>query len=212
MATLGELRDDLRTWTATHHNASVLPDPICDECINGAIALMMEAHLFRGQETTSVPLAYPAQTESITLPFDFIAQRAVYQQTPTGAVPLLAYMEKTLRQEWLRSENPVSGLRDPEYPQTAPPGATIGWPVQYAIWRERLYLLPIPNQDLQIVLDYYMRVPPLNDPTRANFFTFRYSHVVRYGALADAFAYLHEEDRAGTWRGCSGHARARHHR
>src|SRR5262245_22251287 len=116
MATLGELRDDCRTWTATHHDASVLPDAICDECINGSIALMQEAHLFRGQETTSIPLAYPANTEFISLPADFVAQRAVYQKTDTGDVPLLAYMEKTIRSEWVRSEKPVEGMRDPEYP------------------------------------------------------------------------------------------------
>jgi hypothetical protein len=201
MATLGELRTDLRIWTATHKNVAVLPDLVCDECINAAIALMQEAHLFRGQETTSIPLPYAANTESIALPFDFVAQRAVYQQTQGGPpVPLLAYIEKTLRGEWLRAEQPSTGLRDPDYPSVAPPGAPLGWPVQYAIWRERLYLLPVPNADLQLVLDYYLRLPPLSDPVRANFFTMRYPHVVRYGGLADAYAYLHEEERAAAYR------------
>jgi hypothetical protein len=200
MATLGDLRSDLRIWTSTHANPAVIPDVVADACINGAISLMQEAHLFRGQETTSIPLAYPADTESINLPADFVAQRAVYQTTDSGSIPLLAYVEKTIRSEWLRSEKPAEGHRDPEYVQVAPPGSPIGWPTQYSIWRERLYLMPVPSQDLQLVLDYYLRVPPLNDPVRANFFTMRYPHVVRYGALADVYAYLHEDERAGTWR------------
>jgi len=200
MATLGILRSDLRTWTSTHANLAVLPDPICDECINGSISLMQEAHPFRGQETTSLPLAYPANTEWIALPDDFVAQRAIYQVTDSGTIPLLAYVEKTLRDEWVRSEKPVEGLRDPEYPQVAPPGTPIGWPVQYAIWQEQLYLLPVPSQDIQLVLDYYLRVPPLSDPNTDNFFTRRYPHVVRMGALADAYAYLQEEERAAAHR------------
>jgi hypothetical protein len=200
MATLGELRDDLRLWTSTHLNPAVLPDVVCDSCINGSIALMQESHLWRGQETTSIPLAYAADAESIPLPENFVAQRAIYQQTQQGApVPLLAYMEKTVREEWVRSEQPV-GIRDAEYPQVAPPGTPFGWPVQYAIWRERLYLLPVPNVEQQLVLDYYARVPWLSDPIRANFFTMRYPHVVRYGALADAYCYLHEEERAQSYR------------
>jgi hypothetical protein len=200
MATLGDLRNDLRLWTSTHKNVNVLPDLVCDECINGAISLMQEAHLFRGQETTSIPLAYAANTESIPLPFDFVSQRAVYQQTDSGPIPLLAYLEKTLRQEWLRNERAAEGIRDPEYPQVSPPGAPFGWPVQYAIWSECLYLLPVPSVALNLILDYFLRLPPLNDPARSNFFTTRYPHVVRYGALADAYAYLHEEDRSATWR------------
>jgi len=200
MATLGDLRSDLRIWTSTQNNPAVLPDVVCDECINGAISLMQESHLWRGQETTSIPLSYPASSESIALPEDFVAQRAIYQSTNGGTVPLLAYMEKTLRDEWLRSEQPAGGLRDPEYPQVAPPGTPDGWGIRYAIWRERLYLLPVPTATVQLVLDYYARVPWLSDPTRANFFTMRYPHVVRYGALADAYSYLHEEDRSGTYR------------
>lgn len=200
MATLGNLRADLRTWTATHANPAVLPDLVCDECIHAAIRLIEEAHLFRGQETTSVPLAYVANAESIALPTDFVSQRAVYQATETGTVPLLAYMEKTLRDEWIRAEKPVEGIRDPEYPQVSPPGTPIGWPVSYAIWRERLFLLPVPNVDLQLVLDYYARSTDLTTPDQTNFFLTRYPHVVRAGALADAYAYLQEDERAAAHR------------
>src|SRR5262245_8177210 len=122
MASLGSLRLDLRTWTATHANPPVLPDGICDECINSAVALMAEAHLWRGQETTSVPLTYPGATDSIPLPADFVAHKAIYEQSPTGPLPILAYLERTLRDEWLRNETPSGGIRDPDYPQVAPPG------------------------------------------------------------------------------------------
>jgi hypothetical protein len=111
MATLAQLRSDLRTWTSTHANPAVLPDAICDECVNAAIGLMQEAHLWRGQETTSVTLTYPAGAESILLPADFVSQKAVYEVTAAERLPL-AYVEKTRRDDFIREGSAGSGLRD----------------------------------------------------------------------------------------------------
>src|SRR5262245_17640743 len=108
MATLSALRTDLRNWTATFANPAVLPDSVCDSCINAAFALMQEAHLWRGQETTSVTLVYPAGAESIALPADFVSQKAVYQETAASRVPL-AYIEKTRRDDFIRGDSPISG-------------------------------------------------------------------------------------------------------
>jgi hypothetical protein len=200
MATLAQLRSDLRTWTSTHANVNVLPDAICDECINAAIALMQEAHLWRGQETTSITLTYPAGVESIGLPADFVSQKAVYQQTESATIPL-AYIERTRRDDFIRMDSPVGGLRDPQYPQVAMAGARTDIGTNYAIWTERLYLYPPPqSDDLTLILDYWKRLPSLIDPQTGNFFTTRYPHVVRYGALADAYSYLHEEERSATYR------------
>jgi hypothetical protein len=201
MATLAQLRSDLRTWTSTHANVNVLPDAICDECINAAIALMQEAHLWRGQETTSITITYPAGAESIALPGDFVSQKAVYLQNTSQTLPL-AYIERTRRDDFIRADSPVGGVRDPYYPQVSPPSmATSSTGANYAIWMEQLYLYPPPQSaDLTLILDYWMRLPPLVDPDTDNFFTTRYPHVVRYGALADAYSYLHEEERGATYR------------
>jgi hypothetical protein len=172
-----------------------LPDPICDEAINAAIGLMQEAHLWRGQETTSVTLTYPGGVESIQLPADFVSQKAVYEQTAASRVPL-AYLEKTRRDDFIRSESSPSGLRDPEYPQIAPADANLMSGCAYAIWQEQLYLYPPPGEDLTLVVDYWRRLPVLTLGDDANFFTLRYPHVVRYGALADAYAFLQEEERS----------------
>jgi hypothetical protein len=202
MATLAQLRSDLRTWTSTHANPAVLPDAICDECINAAIGLMQEAHLWRGQESTSITLTYPAAAESILLPADFVSQKAVYQLTGATRIPL-AYIEKTRRDDFIREGSSVSGPRDMDYPQIAPSDANLMTGVLYAIWMELLYLYPPPAQDLTLVVDYWKRFPPLTDGTvdqTQNFLTIRYSHVVRQGALADAYAYLQEDERSGTYR------------
>jgi hypothetical protein len=201
MATLSNLRVDLRTWTSTHANPAVLPDAICDECINAAIGLMQEAHLWRGQETTSVTLTYPAGAESILLPADFVSQKAVYEVTAAERLPL-AYVEKTRRDDFIREGSTGSGLRDVDYPQIAPSDANLMTGTLYAIWQELLYLYPPPGaQDLTLVVDYWKRLPPLNvDTVPENFFTLRYPHVVRPGALADAYAYLQEDERSGTYR------------
>jgi hypothetical protein len=177
---------------------NVLPDPICDECINAAISLMQEAHLWRGQETTSIQVTYPASVESIDLPSDFVSQKAVYQWVDSQSFPL-AYIEKTRRDDFIRADSPVGGIRDPEYPQVSPPNAAaLGY--NYAIWMERLYLYPPPPVDITLIVDYWKRLPPLADPATGNFYTTRYPHVVRYGALADAYCYLQEEDRGGVYR------------
>jgi hypothetical protein len=202
MATLAQLRSDLRTWTSTHANAAILPDAICDECINGAIGLMQEAHLWRGQESTSVTLTYPAAAESIQLPADFVSQKAVYQLTDATRIPL-AYIEKTRRDDFIREGSSVAGPRDADYPQIAPSDANLMTGILYAIWMELLYLYPPPAQDLTLVVDYWKRLPALTDGTvdqTQNFFTLRYPHVVRQGALADAYAYLQEDERSATYR------------
>jgi hypothetical protein len=202
MATLAQLRSDLRTWTSTHANSAILPDAICDECINGAIGLMQEAHLWRGQESTSVTLTYPASAESIQLPADFVSQKAVYQLTDATRIPL-AYIEKTRRDDFIREGSSVAGPRDADYPQIAPSDANLMTGILYAIWMELLYLYPPPAQDLTLVVDYWKRLPALTDGTvdqTQNFFTLRYPHVVRQGALADAYAYLQEDERSATYR------------
>jgi hypothetical protein len=199
MATLAQLRSDLRTWTSTHANPAVLPDAICDECINATVGLMQEAHLWRGQESTSVTLTYPAAAESILLPADFVSQKAVYQLTGAERIPL-AYIEKTRRDDFIREGSSVSGPRDADYPQIAPSDANLMMGVLYAIWMELLYLYPPPAQDLTLVVDYWKRLPLLVDPITDNFFTQRYPHVVRQGALAEAYAYLQEDERSGTYR------------
>src|SRR4029450_13109321 len=99
MATLAQLRSDLRTWTSTHANPAVLPDAICDECVNAAIGLMQEAPLCRGPP--AVPLPYPAAAEPIQLPADFVSQKAVYEVTAAARLPL-AYVEKTRRDDFIR--------------------------------------------------------------------------------------------------------------
>jgi hypothetical protein len=200
MATLSDLRSDLRRWTSTHANPAVLPDGICDECINAAIGLMQEAHLWRGQETTSVTLTYPAGAESILLPADFVSQKAVYEVTAAERLPL-AYVEKTRRDDFIREGSMGSGLRDVDYPQIAPSDANLMTGTLYAIWQELLYLYPPPGaQDLTLVVDYWKRLPALTLPDETNFFTVRYPHVVREGALADAYAYLQEDERSATYR------------
>ena len=200
MASLASLRTDLRNWTATHANPAVLPDAVCAECINASVALMAEAHLWRGQETTSVPLTYPGGADSMALPSDFVAHKAIYEQSPSGPLPMLAYIERTLRDEWVRNETPSGGIRDPDYPQVAPPGGDATSSLQYAIWKECLYLLPTPSADVSLVLDYFARPVELVNGDDVNFFTTRYPHVVRIGALADAYAFLHEEERSAAYK------------
>jgi hypothetical protein len=202
MATLAQLRSDLRTWTSTHANPAVLPDAICDECVNAAIGLMQEAHLWRGQETTSVTLTYPAAAESIQLPADFVSQKAVYQLTDATRIPL-AYIEKTRRDDFIREGSSVGGPRDADYPQIAPSDANLMTGILYAIWMELLYLYPPPAQDLTLVVDYWKRLPALTAGTvdqTQNFLTIRYPHVVRLGALADAYSYLQEDERSAAYR------------
>lgn len=199
MATLTDLRTVLQDWTGA--GSTVLSTTITDACINGAIAQMQQAHLWRSQEAVSSTLSFSANTASVALPTDFISEKAAYLYDSTQATPSsqYTYLEKVRRDEWFEKRTAADDNTDQQFPQTQTPGSTDDTTLRYAIWDEKLWLYPTPQTAVVVVCDYWAVLTDLSSGSDSNLFTTRYPQVVRAGALAEAYAFLHEDERAALW-------------
>lgn len=204
MATISDLRTQLRDWTGT--NSTILPNATCDAFVNHAMAIMQRAHRWRGQEATSASLTYGAGVGSITLASvsvtDFIEERALYlydaaQSTPSSQ---LKYMKRVRRDEWVEHNFNISATQDQQFPQTALPGAVPADTLLYALWDERIFILPSPSSALTLMLDYWAFLADLSDANTSNFFSTQYPDLLRLGGLAEAYEFLHEDLRAEGYR------------
>jgi hypothetical protein len=200
MATIATLVDDVRTHTG--QSGLTLLTSLCETFINNAILRMERRHNFRGQQVTLDPLPYPANTDFVPVPSDFVTERAVWQknQSQTDPSRALAPMQsKTLRRTWIESQNPAI-LRDSQFPAVAAPSATPLSNQGYYIWNRGLYLVPTPSAagGISLVLDYIRVLPDLTG-TQNNWFTDTLPDVVRSGAVAEAYRYLQEADAATLW-------------
>lgn len=200
MATLSDLRTVLQDWTGA--GSTVLSTTITDACINGAIARMQQAHLWRGQEAVSSTLSFAALAASATLPSDFIAEKAAYFYDSTQTTPSsqYTYLKRVDRDWWFETFGRDSEEVDQQFPQVANPAATDVTDTRYAIWDDKLWLYPSPPSAVSVVLDYWGLLTDLTSGSDTNFFTTRYPHIVRMGALAEAYEFLHEDERATLYR------------
>lgn len=203
MATISDLRSAIVSWTGT--NTTVLPNATCDLFVNSAMAYLQRQHRFRGQEATTGDLTYTASSGSLTLASlsitDFIEETAVYLKDASQTTPSsqLTYVERIPRDEWVEKRI-GRALVDQQYPQVALPGSDTINQFLYAIWDERIFLFPTPSTAQTLVIDYFALLPDLSDSNTSNFFSTRYPDVLRLGALAEAYEYLHEDERALVYR------------
>jgi len=192
--TLAELQTYLRSHTAT--DTTILSDANTAFFVNGAIAKMQQAHLWRAQETISADTTYAANAASVAVPTGFIQERGVYiKNTASGAVAsnLYFWVKRVDRTHW-HEEAPTTTRTDTVFPQVAAPGSAEVDEYYYAIWDDLIFLYPTPSTAVTLVVDYYARIADLT--TGDNVFTTTYAHVVRQGALAETYEFLHEDERA----------------
>jgi len=199
MATLSDLRTVLQDWTGA--GSTVLSTTITDACINGAIARMQQAHLWRGQEAVSASLSFAANAASASLPSDFIAEKAAYFYDSTQTAPSSQYeVIKRVDRDWWFEQRTSDANTDQIFPQVADPGGDTETSTRYALWDDKLWLVPSPSSAVVVVLDYWALLTDLSSGSDSNFFTTRYPHIVRKGALAEAYDFLHEDERATLYR------------
>src|SRR5882672_759241 len=105
MATLADLIAQVLNVTAA--SVGVLPVASRELFVNDTVRRIERKHLFRANSVT-VPLAYPANTDFIVLPPDFITEEAVYQRQPAITDPskALTPITKTLRRFWIEARDP----------------------------------------------------------------------------------------------------------
>ena len=92
-------------------------------------------------------------------------------------------------------------IRDTQFPQTAVPGVdSEDFPSElYYIYDEKIFIVPNPNSTLTFDLDYWQTLPALADPGQlTDFFTINYRPALKWGALAEAYYFLHEETRGNS--------------
>lgn len=203
MATVDDLAADVVAWTST--SATVVPTATAVECVNAAIRRLVRKHAWRYQQA-SVDLSFGPGAQAVAaLPADFLAELAVWQKAdppPDDPSTGLAPIQRTLKPFWFAAVDP-SSQRDPVFPQTQRPDALARPPDRhYYVWAGTLALVPAPSATLLVQLDYVRVLDDLVGaltPAQTNAFTTAFPDVVRNGALAEAYRFLHEFDVAALY-------------
>lgn len=197
MATMATLVSAVQAYTVTTNGPTVLDTTTCEECVNTAMRALMRTHNFRGQQV-SFDTTFPAGTDGLALPATFVKEYGVWTRNAAAADPsgALGPLDKTMRQMWIEEVDPQV-LRDTVFPSVAAPGMRTPTQ-QYYIWALKLYLVPTPTADVDITIDYWSFLVDLTG-AGSNWFTTVLPDTLRMGAIAEAYRYLHEEERATAW-------------
>lgn len=196
MATLDTLVTDVQSWTG--ETTTTLPNATAAECVNRAIRRLQRRHGYQGT-VGSTDLTIGTQGR-VPLPFDYVAEIHVWQKNTSQSDPARALVPimRTLKEEWYKGIAPQV-QRDTIFPNVAAPGAFDTTTNSYAYFIEggMFVLVPTPTSNVTVQLDYVQQAPELVHGTgQTNWFTQRYPDVVREGALAEAYKFLHEWDAA----------------
>jgi hypothetical protein len=166
--------------------------------VNAAMERMQQRHRWRGQEANAA-LTYGASDDGKALPADFVEELLLsYDDGSSDPSRALTPVPKLAggRVYWLMSRSPRS-LQDQAYPQVAALVSELGSTWFYYLWEEKFYVVPNPPGSTNFQLDYYKNLPILVDTTNEdNFFTDNYKHVLKWGALVEAWEFIHEGARA----------------
>jgi hypothetical protein len=188
MATLTTLRTAIRDYTL--FPSSIFTDPICDELVNGVLESMEHLHNF--QETLSrAALTYLTTSDGIALPDGFLGEEALYEVDPAlTADPSarLSEIPKITRAQWVQRVNASSG--HPAFPRPSLRG------FYYYLSGMALFVVPQPTTTVSLIFDHFLKSPPLTTGSPTNYATTQYYDCLKWGAIRDAFLFLHEEERA----------------
>ncbi len=76
---------------------------------------------------------------------------------------------------------------------------TAGEPQYYAIIGGQIKLLPLPDKEYTLEMEYYAKLPPLSDSNPTNWLLQSNPDVYLYGSLIHAEPYLKNDERVQTW-------------
>lgn len=76
---------------------------------------------------------------------------------------------------------------------------TAGEPLYYAIIGRQLRVVPVPDKEYTVEMEYYAKVPALSDANPSNWLLREHPGLYLYGALIHAEPYLKNDDRVATW-------------
>jgi hypothetical protein len=190
MATRAELHTQLRRH-AVCETTTVLTDTDLDGFLNAALERIQHSHDWKGQQTTSATIAYGPTTNGSALPSDFITEVRLNEVLSGSSDPSLslAPVPKVERGQWIQRIAYQSSSR------TFPTPSLAGF--YYYLWDEKLFVVPNPSTAMTFVLDYIATLADVSVTTTTNFFTLVHPALVKWGALVEAYTFLHEDERAG---------------
>ncbi len=196
MATLPTLISDLRDLTRT--TSTDLTDARGTRYLNRAMERMQDAHNWRGQEFSLTTVTYGPSDDGIALPADFISEEALWRQMPSVSNPsgkLRPVDKLPARRDWWQRVLKTHPPNEQRFPASS---TAVDDGPYYYLWEQKLFYNPNPNQAVNLTLDYYRRLADLALTTNeSNFFTVVTPTVLLWGALPEAWAFLHEDERIG---------------
>lgn len=187
-------------------NSSVvqIPDADMEDILNAAVERISHVHDWTPAEQT-YPFTYGAATDGYPLPAGFVKEELVALVVSGASVkpssarqPLVQYPGG--RQAWV-SQFPVTDTerRQTNFPQSVT-DTTDAALFQYYFWAGKIYVVPNPDGDKALEMDYTGRFAPFNlvaGTLIENGLTQEFPHLLTAAALVEAWVYLHEEQRAG---------------
>lgn len=120
-----------------------------------------------------------ASDEDTTLPDDYLAMRAVYEEGSPDR-PLRGIAPTAIRQGF---------------------DGTTGTPVAYCLVSGCIRLVPPPSSDVLLTMDYFARIEPLSVYSPSNWLLEQHPDAYLYGTLFNAEMHLDNAVRASQWKG-----------
>lgn len=171
-------------------STTVLPDVEIIEALNSTQERLVQSGSEWLSQEQSLAFTYGTATDGFPLPANYVKLAAVSQRDTSQTDPSLALtaISPTERRQWIDRANAVDVSRD--FPV---PALTAFY---YYLWDEKLFIVPQPAANITVVLDFYG--PPaelsLSAPDTTNQFTRMYFRTLKWGALADIWDFLGQED------------------
>lgn len=167
------LQADIATWMIRSDMAALAPKFI-------ALAEDRFNKVIRRPEMEKVVTATTSDG-TITLPSDFMQARSFY----LGTEPRIALEQMGTAQLASAYYNQFPGV-----------------PAYYALQSgNQLVFGPAPDQDYDIVLNYYTKIPALSDSNTTNWLLDAHSDIYLAASLAEGFAFTLDAERGAYWEG-----------
>lgn len=132
------------------------------------------------QIETSTTITTTANTETITLPTNWLGAKALILQSDPRVVLTPVDLQQLVQNN---------------------PQQTAGEPAQYAIYGTQARLRPIPDSAYSVQTFYYFKPTPMTNASDANEWLTNYPDLMLYGALLELTAHLKDDERIQVWKG-----------
>lgn len=106
-----------------------------------------------------------------------------------------------MRAKWVRVDDsaPLTYMPHQEFVDYDAQHTTAGEPKVFTVVGEHLMLSPTPDQEYELELVYFKRVPALSESNPTNDILSLSPDLYLYGALVHSAPYLHDDERVGVW-------------